>query len=255
MTAFTVIIPARISSSRLPEKALADIGGKPMVVRAAERAALSAATQVLVATDHQHIAQACAQHGFAAVMTDSRHNSGTNRLAEAVQLLGLTDDQIIVNVQGDEPLIPPELINRVAAKLAASAAPMATAAHPVHDFAEFANPNCVKVVTDRQHNALYFSRAPIAYPRDSMAAQTLPEPRPLRHIGIYAYRAGFLKTYAALAESPLEHIESLEQLRVLWHGHPIAVEILADAPPAGVDTAEDLARVRTLFAQTAHKLK
>lgn len=247
MTEFTVIIPARLSSSRLPEKALADIHGKPMVVRAAERAAQTAAAQVVVATDHERIAQACAQHGFAAVMTNSSHNSGTNRLAEAAAVLGLADDEIVVNVQGDEPLIPPELIARVAAKLAASAAPMATAAHPVHDFAEFANPNCVKVVLDKQQNALYFSRAPIAYPRDTMAEHILPEPLPLRHIGIYAYRVGFLKAYAAMSESPLEQIESLEQLRVLWHGYPIAVEVLEHAPPAGVDTLADLERVRATF--------
>lgn len=247
MTAFTVIIPARLSSSRLPEKALADIGGKPMVVRTAERAAQSAARAVIVATDHQRIFQACAEHGIQAVMTDEAHSSGTARLAQAAALIGLADDDIVVNVQGDEPLIPPELIARTAAKLAQSRAPMATAAHPVHDFAEFANPNCVKVVLDKQQNALYFSRAPIPYPRDSADARLLPDPPPLRHIGIYAYRAAFLKTYAALAEAPLERIESLEQLRVLWHGHPIAVELADGVPPAGVDTAADLQRVRALF--------
>lgn len=247
MTAFTIIIPARLSSSRLPEKALADIHGKPMVVRVAERAAQTAAAQIVVATDHERILQACTEHGFTAVMTDSSHSSGTNRLAEAAAILGLADDEIVVNVQGDEPMIPPELIARVAAKLAASTAPMATAAHPVHDFAEFSNPNCVKVVLDKQQNALYFSRAPIAYPRDSMADAVLPDPKPLRHIGIYAYRVGFLKAYAAMSESPLEQIESLEQLRVLWHGYPIAVEILENAPPAGVDTPEDLVRVRQTF--------
>lgn len=249
MTAFTVLIPARLSSSRLPEKALADIGGKPMVVRVAERAAQSSAQQIVVATDHAKIQAACTEQGIVAVLTSDTHQSGTTRLAEAAQLLNLPDDAIVVNVQGDEPLIPPELIERVAQKLANSHAPMATAAHPVHDFAEFMNPNCVKVVLDKQQQALYFSRAPIAYPRDLMLqnAQTLPNPSPLRHIGIYAYRVGFLKQYAQLAESPLEVCESLEQLRVLWHGFPIAVEVLDHAPPAGVDTSEDLARVRELW--------
>ncbi len=246
---FTVILPARLSSSRLPEKALADIGGKPMIVRAAEQATQSSASRVVVATDHERIQAACAAHHIAAIMTSTHHTSGTTRLAEAAQLLDLADDEIIVNVQGDEPLIPPELIARVANKLTESGAPMATAAHPVHDFAEFLNPNCVKVVLNQQGHALYFSRAPIAYPRDIMLANEtrLPELTPLRHIGIYAYRVEFLKQYAALAESPLETCESLEQLRVLWHGYPIAVEVLDTAPPAGVDTAEDLARVRAVF--------
>lgn len=164
-------------------------------------------------------------------------------------MLGLADDEIVVNVQGDEPLIPPMLIERVAQTLAQSDAPMATAAHPVHDFAEFMNPNCVKVVLDKQQNALYFSRAPIAYPRDNMlkSIDILPSPAPLRHIGIYAYRVGFLKQYVSLSESPLETCESLEQLRVLWHGYAIAVDVLDDAPPAGVDTPEDLVRVRELW--------
>ena len=249
MTHFTVIIPARLSSSRLPNKALADIHGKPMVVRAAEQAHKTAAQNVIVATDHDSIQAACTAHQIQAVLTSSHHQSGTTRLAEAAQLLNLADDAIVVNVQGDEPMIPPELIARVAEKLAASNAPMATAAHPVHDFAEFMNPNCVKVVLDKNQNALYFSRAPIAYPRDSMLKnkEKLPEHTPLRHIGIYAYRVGFLKQYAAMSESPLETIESLEQLRVLWHGYDIAVEVLDFSPPAGVDTAEDLERVRQMW--------
>lgn len=247
---FHVILPARLSSSRLPEKALADIGGKPMIVRAAEQALQTAAENVWVATDHERIAAACAAHGIQTVMTSDKHESGTTRLAEAAAVLGLADEAIVVNVQGDEPLIPPELIARVANKLADSQAVMATAAHPVHDFAEFINPNCVKVVLNQASNALYFSRAPIAYPRDTMLAneQVLPQQTPLRHIGIYAYRVGFLKQYALLAESPLENIEKLEQLRVLWHGYDIAVEVLDFAPPAGVDTAEDLERVRRLLA-------
>lgn len=247
---FTVMIPARLSSSRLPEKALADIHGKPMVVRVAEKALLAKATRVVVATDHERIVEACAVHQIDSVLTSQTHTSGTTRLAEAAQLLGLSDDEIVVNVQGDEPMIPVQLIERVAQTLANSRAPMATAAHPVHDFAEFMNPNCVKVVLNQAQEALYFSRAPIAYPRDSMLAKSeqLPQPLPLRHIGIYAYRVGFLKQYAAMTESPLETCESLEQLRVLWHGYPIAVSVLDDAPPAGVDTADDLARVRLQFA-------
>lgn len=246
MTSFSVIIPARLSSSRLPNKALADIHGEPMVVRAAKQALKSKAKNVWVATDHQDIANVCAQFNIPYIMTSCSHQSGTTRLAEATEKLGLEKNHIIVNVQGDEPMMPADLINRLAEKLASSNAPMATAAHPIHDFAEFTNPNCVKVVLDKYQNALYFSRASIAYPRDLMAsnAQTLPDILPLRHIGIYAYRAGFLQTYANMSESPLENIESLEQLRVLWHGEKIAVEILAKAPPGGVDTQADLDRVR-----------
>ncbi|MDK4697402.1 3-deoxy-manno-octulosonate cytidylyltransferase [Kingella negevensis] len=246
MNNFTVIIPSRLSSSRLPEKALADIHGKPMVVRAAERALQANAQNVVVATDHERIQAVCEAHNIRVVLTSLQHQSGTTRLAEAAEKLGLPDEAIVVNVQGDEPMMPPELIVRVAAKLSGSNAPMATAAHPVHHFAEFMNPNCVKVVLDKHQNALYFSRAPIAYPRDTMLKneEELPEPTPLRHIGIYAYRVGFLKQYAAMSESPLETIESLEQLRVLWHGYDIAVEVLDYAPPAGVDTQEDLDRVR-----------
>ncbi|XXQ69472.1 3-deoxy-manno-octulosonate cytidylyltransferase [Neisseriaceae bacterium B1] len=250
MMSFHVILPARLSSSRLPEKAIADIAGKPMIVRAAEQALQSGAQNVWVATDHERIAAECSAHGIQSVMTSHKHESGTTRLAEAAEILGLADDAIVVNVQGDEPLIPVALIERVANKLSGSQAVMATAAHPVHDFAEFMNPNCVKVVLNQAGNALYFSRAPIAYPRDTMLAnqETLPENTPLRHIGIYAYRVGFLKQYSQLAESPLENIEKLEQLRVLWHGFDIAVEVLDFAPPAGVDTPEDLERVRALFA-------
>lgn len=246
---FTVMIPARLSSSRLPEKALADIDGKPMVVRVAEKALQANAQRVVVATDHKRIIAACEAHQLDCILTSDQHTSGTTRLAEAASLLGLADDEIVVNVQGDEPMIPVELIERVANALANSDAPMATAAHKIHDFAEFMNPNCVKVVLNHQQEALYFSRAPIPYPRDAMLAgsQTLPEPSPLRHIGIYAYRVGFLKQYAAMTTSPLETCESLEQLRVLSQGFAIAVEALENAPPAGVDTAEDLARVRAQF--------
>ncbi|WP_107726705.1 3-deoxy-manno-octulosonate cytidylyltransferase [Neisseria weaveri] len=250
MTAFTVLIPARLSSSRLPQKALADIHGKPMVVRVAEQAAKSRAARVIVATDHLDIQTACQAHGVEVVMTSDQHESGTTRLAEAAAKLGLSDDTVIVNVQGDEPLIAPELINQTAAILLANQVEMATAAHPIREFEEFTNPNAVKVVLDKNGNALYFSRAPIAYPRDSMQAgsKVLPESAPpLRHIGIYAYRVGFLHRYAEMEASPLEQIESLEQLRVLWHGFPIAVEITGNAPAAGVDTQEDLDRVRRLF--------
>ena len=249
MTEFVVLIPARLSSSRLPNKALADIHGKPMVVCVAEQAAKSRATRVVVATDHADIEAACRAHGVDVVMTSDQHESGSTRLAEAAAVLKLQQHQIVVNVQGDEPLIEPELINRTAEVLVEHNVQMATAAHELHDFDEFLNPNVVKVVLDKNGNALYFSRAPIAYPRDSMlkGERTLPAATPLRHIGIYAYRAGFLQRYAEMSESPLETTESLEQLRVLWHGFPIAVEITDKAPAAGVDTQEDLDRVRAVF--------
>ena len=249
-TPFTVIIPARLASSRLPEKALADIAGKPMVVRVAERAKLSEAQRIVVATDHTAIAAACSEYGIEAVLTGKQHASGTARLAEAALLLGMADEDIAVNVQGDEPLIDPALINRTAELLGSSSAQMATAAHPIADAAEFLNPNCVKVVLDQRRNALYFSRAPIAWPRDAFAETqaVLPEGFvPLRHIGLYAYRVGFLHQYVGLPPSPLESIESLEQLRVLWHGGKIAVTVCDNAPAAGVDTAEDLQRVRDWF--------
>lgn len=249
-TPFVVIIPARLSSSRLPRKALADIGGKPMIVRVAEQAARSGAQRVVAAVDHEEIAQACRVHGIEVVMTADTHESGSTRLAEAARLLNLPPETVVVNVQGDEPLIDPALIDRTAAVLVANGAPMATAAHEIHDFDDFFNPNVVKVILNAQGNAIYFSRAPIPYPRDMMRDQRneLPDsPQPLRHIGIYAYRAGFLQQFEAMAASPLESVESLEQLRVLWHGHPIAVEITETAPAAGVDTQEDLDRVRALF--------
>ena len=248
-TPFTVIIPARLASSRLPEKALADIAGKPMVVRVAERAKLSEAQRIVVATDHTAIAAACSEYGIEAVLTGKQHASGTARLAEAALLLGMADEDIAVNVQGDEPLIDPALINRTAELLGSSSAQMAT---PIADAAESLNPNCVKVVLDQRRNALYFSRAPIAWPRDAFAETqaVLPEGfAPLRHIGLYAYRVGFLHQYVGLPPSPLESIESLEQLRVLWHGGKIAVTVCDNAPAAGVDTAEDLQRVRDWFAR------
>jgi len=249
---FTVLIPARLASTRLPDKPLADIGGLPMVVRVAQRAAQSGASRVVVAADDERIVQACAAHGVDVLLTRADHATGSDRLAEACTLLALPDDAIVVNVQGDEPLIDPALIDAVAALLGAHPAlPMSTAAHPIDSLNDFLNPNVVKVVLDAQSLALYFSRAPIAWWRDGSNAATgphaLPDPAPLRHIGLYGYRAGFVRRFPQLPVSPLETTESLEQLRALWHGHRIAVHVSASAPGAGVDTPEDLARVRALF--------
>jgi 3-deoxy-manno-octulosonate cytidylyltransferase (CMP-KDO synthetase) len=255
--AFLVLIPARNASTRLPGKPLLDLGGKPMVVRVAERARAAGATAVYVATDHEDILAAAERHGVAALMTRADHASGTDRLAEAAAQLGCGDEQVIVNVQGDEPLIDPRLVRRVADDLEADpAAAVATAAHPMDSPADFFNPNVVKVVCDRAGRALYFSRAPIPYARDAFAAlkgkpvgsAPLPQGLPaLRHIGLYAYRAAFLRSYAALEPSPIESFEALEQLRVLWHGLPVRVTVAENAPEAGVDTPEDLARVRLRF--------
>ena len=248
---FTVLIPARLASTRLPDKPLADIAGVPMVVRVAQRAAQSAASQVVVATDNDRIQQACELHGVRCVMTRADHPTGSDRLAEACTILGLDGQDAVVNVQGDEPLIDPELINACAAQLDQRPdCVVSTAAHPIEEDAHFTNPNVVKVVLDAQGRALYFSRAPIPWWRD---APTVGQPakdagHPLRHIGIYGYRAGFLRRFPQLAVSPLETVESLEQLRVLWHGERIAVHVTQQAPGAGVDTPEDLARVRALFA-------
>ena len=247
---FTVLIPARLASTRLPDKPLADIAGLPMVVRVAQRAALSGAAQVVVAADDARIVQACKQHGVRALLTRTDHVSGSDRLAEACALLGLDGDATVVNVQGDEPLIDPQLVAQCAALLAArSDCVMSTAAHALSTIDELHNPNIVKVVLDAQSRALYFSRAPIPWWRDGHARgeANLSEPRPLRHIGIYAYRAGFLRSFPTLAHSPLEHIEALEQLRVMWHGHHIAVHITDADPGPGVDTPDDLERVRALF--------
>jgi 3-deoxy-manno-octulosonate cytidylyltransferase (CMP-KDO synthetase) len=250
---FVVLIPARLASTRLPDKPLADIAGLPMVVRVAQRAAQSAAAQVVVAADDVRIVAACEAHGVRALLTRKDHASGSDRLAEACALLGLADDAIVVNVQGDEPLIDPALINAVAATLAARPdAPMSTAAHAIESPADFTNPNVVKTVLDARGNALYFSRAPIPWWRDGFAQgslASLPEaPAPLRHIGIYGYRAGFVRQFPLLAPAPVEATEALEQLRVLWHGHRIAVHVSPHAPGPGVDTPEDLARVRALLA-------
>lgn len=248
--AFTVIVPARLASTRLPHKPLADIHGLPMVVRVAQRAALSNATQVVVAADSIEIVQACQAHGVRAMLTQVDHPSGSDRLAEASALLGLSPNDVVVNVQGDEPLINPELINQVAELLVQRpTASMSTAAHEIHELAEFINPNVVKVVIDQAQLALYFSRAPIPWWRDGFAKgiQSLPQPAPLRHIGIYAYRVGFLQSFPTLQAAPIETGEALEQLRALWHGHKIAVHITPDVPGPGVDTPEDLERVRALY--------
>ena len=248
--AYTVIVPARLASTRLPNKPLADIHGLPMVVRVAQRAALSNASQVVVAADSIEIVQACQAHGVRAMLTQVDHPSGSDRLAEASALLGLKPHDVVVNVQGDEPLINPELINQVAELLVLRpAASMSTAAHEIHELAEFINPNVVKVVIDQTQLALYFSRAPIPWWRDGFAKgiQTLPQPAPLRHIGIYAYRVGFLQSFPTLQAAPIETGEALEQLRALWHGHKIAVHITPDVPGPGVDTPEDLERVRALY--------
>lgn len=248
---FSVVIPARMASTRLPGKPLVDIGGVPMVVRVAQQAQKSTADRVLVATDHSEVCEVCAAHGVEALMTRADHASGSDRLAEVVAALALSDDAVIVNVQGDEPLIEPALIDRLAGLLCDDALPMATLAHPLLAAADMFNPNVVKVVLDRQGRALYFSRAPIPYARDAFAVdiRALPAGVPVyRHIGMYAYRAGFLKTYTSLAPSPLETCEALEQLRALWYGYPIAVAVVEQAPASGVDTPEDLERVRSLFA-------
>ena len=243
--AFKVVIPARYASARLPGKSLLDIGGKPMVVRVAEQAAKSGASEIVIATDFEKILSACEAHHFTAVMTRLDHASGTDRIAEVAQKLGWGDEEIVVNVQGDEPLIAPELINAVAQHLAQSKdAVMATACHAIHDEASMINPNIVKVVMDANGNALYFSRAPIPYPRDEAHKQAI---QAHRHIGIYAYKVGFLKKYATLVPSDLEKVESLEQLRVLHHGYKIGVEITQNAPASGVDTQEDLDYVRSVW--------
>jgi len=248
---FTVLIPARLASTRLPDKPLADIAGLPMVVRVAQRALQSAAGRVVVAADAAAIVDACQRHGIDALITRADHPSGSDRLAEACQLLGLDGDDLIVNLQGDEPLIEPAMLDACAALLQQRPdCVMSTVAHAIDDVAEFINPNVVKVVLDAQSRALYFSRAPIAWWRDGFAAgiHALPALAPLRHVGLYAYRAGFLRRFPALAQAPLEQIEALEQLRVLWHGERIAVHVAAERPGPGVDTPEDLARVRALLA-------
>jgi 3-deoxy-manno-octulosonate cytidylyltransferase (CMP-KDO synthetase) len=239
---FHAIIPARFASTRFPGKPLADIAGKPMIVRVCERAARSGAAAVHVATDDERIARAVLAAGHEVLMTRADHASGTDRLAEAAAQLKLKDDDIVVNVQGDEPLIAPSLIREVGDLLDKKpAASVSTACHAIHDAEALANPNVVKVVLDAQGYALYFSRSQIPYPREKGGTW-------YRHAGIYGYRAGFLKQYSSLAPSPLEKVEALEQLRVLWHGHRIAVAVSEEAIPPGVDTPQDLEAVRKMLS-------
>lgn len=254
MPQFRVVIPARFASTRLPGKPLLDIAGKPMVVHVAQRAQQSGAASVVVATDHEDIAAAVRAHGFQAMMTRIDHASGTDRVAEVAAAHGWSDAEIIVNVQGDEPLIEAELIREVARNLSAHPdAAIATACHAIRDRADMFNPNVVKVVTDRHGHALYFSRAPIPWARDAFVKEgaDLPQGLPVyRHIGIYAYRAAFLKEYAMLQPAAIEQFEALEQLRVLWHGYKISVAVTEHAPAAGVDTQQDLDAVRAHFASS-----
>ena len=251
---FTILIPARLASTRLPNKPLADIGGLPMIVRVAQR---MLAPRVVVAGDSPEIIAACQAHGVEAVLTRTDHASGSDRLAEACDILGLADDAIVVNVQGDEPLMDPVLPHAVAQLLSdAPDASMSTAAHAIDLLADYNNPNVVKVVLDARGMALYFSRAPIPVARDCPgqawwqegAHRAMQAAAPLRHIGIYGYRAGFLRLFPKLSPAPVEIAEALEQLRAMWHGHRIAVHVTAHAPGPGVDTPDDLERVRRLFA-------
>ncbi len=252
---FYVVIPARYASTRLPGKPLLEIAGKPMVVRVAEQAQQSGAQQIWIATDHGEIAGTVYAYGFKCCMTKVSHTSGTDRLAEVAQHLNWPGDAIVVNLQGDEPLMPPALIQAVARHLHEHPeCAIATACHPLHEPASFSNPNIVKTVLDMNGNALYFSRAPIPWPRDtdlSSPALTLPPDLPvLRHIGIYAYRVSFLQAFTRLAPAAIEQYESLEQLRALYHGYKIGVVVVDQAPPRGVDTEEDLQAVRQFFAST-----
>jgi 3-deoxy-manno-octulosonate cytidylyltransferase (CMP-KDO synthetase) len=250
---FDVIIPARYASTRLPGKPLADIAGKPMVVRVAELAQRAGAARVVVATDDERIRAAVEAHGIAACITRADHPTGTDRLSEAARLLDLADDAIVVNLQGDEPLLAPALIRSVSELLVAHPdAAIATACHEITDPAEAFNPNVVKVVLDANGYALYFSRATIPWARDAFAAgrDAIPEGLPLyRHYGLYAYRVRFLRAFPALPPAPIERFEALEQLRALWHGHRIVVEVTEGTPAPGVDTEDDLVRVRALFAR------
>ncbi len=246
---FTVVIPARYQSTRLPGKPLADIAGKPMIQWVYDQALQAGADNVIIATDDQRVEQAAQAFGATVCMTSPNHESGTERLAEVVKVMGIPEDHIIVNVQGDEPLIPPAIISQVADNLANSQAPMATLAVEISDEAEVFNPNAVKVLTDKDGYAMYFSRATIPWDRDNFANdKSIVQPL-LRHIGIYAYRAGFINTYINWAPSALEKIECLEQLRVLWYGEKIHVAVAKEAPAAGVDTPEDLEAVRQILSR------
>ncbi|MEO0047217.1 MAG: hypothetical protein RLZZ410_176 [Pseudomonadota bacterium] len=243
---FIAVIPARLASTRLPNKPLADIAGKPMVVRVAERALASGASKVVVAVDDQSIFDACQAHGLNVMLTSNQHPTGTDRLSEVASRLNLNANDIIVNVQGDEPLIPAELITQVAQTLADHPeADIATAALVIDDLSEVNNPNVVKVAMSQSGQALYFSRAPIPYSRDPQKYQA----QCFRHIGMYAYKASFLKEFSKLTPAPIEEAESLEQLRAMWYGYKIQVLLTDAAPPPGVDTAEDLDRVRQIFKE------
>ena len=238
-----------MASTRLANKPLADIAGLPMVVRVAQRAQMSQAKTVVVAADDERIVEACQSHQIPALLTRSDHISGSDRLAQACEILGLADSELVVNVQGDEPLIEPQVINAVAQLLASREdCCMSTVAHAITDPHELTNPNVVKVVLDRFNTALYFSRSTIPFWRDGAQAVAAPPLETLRHVGIYGYRASFLRAFPSLTHSPLEAMESLEQLRVLWHGHKIAVHVSPETPGPGVDTPEDLERVRRYFA-------
>ena len=245
---FLVVIPARLGSTRLPRKPLADIDGKPMVVWVAERAKQSLAQSVVVATDSSEIQAVCDAHRIECLLTSPDHPTGTDRIAEVAQLLKLPANTLVVNVQGDEPLIPPELINQVAKTLAANTAcAISTVAVPIIESAEINNPNVVKVVLNKAGEALYFSRASIPFVREPEA---ISQTTHLRHLGIYAYRADFLAAYTRLEPAPPEQAEALEQLRALWNGYRIAVHTAQNAPPAGIDTAEDLERIRQILSNS-----
>ncbi|MFO1283963.1 MAG: 3-deoxy-manno-octulosonate cytidylyltransferase [Burkholderiales bacterium] len=252
---FSVLIPARYASTRLPGKPLADLGGRPMVVRVAERARASGAARVVVATDDARVHDSVRAHGFESLMTRADHPTGTDRLAEAAAALGLAPESIVVNVQGDEPLLEPALVRRMAELLAAHPdAAIATACHPIVDVDEAFNPNVVKVVLDRRGYAMYFSRATIPWARDAFAAgrDVLPSGLSIqRHYGLYAYRVSFLARYPTLEPAPVERFEALEQLRALWHGYRIVVDVTIGTPAPGVDTPEDLDRVRAIVARGA----
>ncbi len=247
---FKAVVPARYASTRLPAKPLLDLGGKPMVARVAECAVRSGAEEVWVATDHADVVSAAEKHGLSVLLTRADHPTGTDRLSEVVEKRGWSDDTIVVNVQGDEPLIDPELIAQTARQLAESGADIATVAHPIDNPADFFAPNVVKVVCKANGDAMYFSRAPIPFARDHFARQkdSIPAGLPAyRHIGLYAYRAGFLRAYARLEPSPVESFEALEQLRALWHGYRISVVVSDHLPMPGVDTPEDAARMQEWF--------
>lgn len=253
MTSFVVVVPARYASVRFPGKPLAEINGKPMVAHVVERARESGASEVLVATDDARIANAATAHDCAVAMTRDDHATGTDRIAEVVAQRGWDEETIVVNAQGDEPLLPPSLIRTVAHALEEhDDASIATACHPIREIDEFLDPNAVKVVFDEAGYALYFSRAPVPWPRDAFAdaRSSLPDRLPaFRHIGIYAYRCKFLREYAALKPVPIERFESLEQLRAMAHGYRIAVTVSDKAPPPGIDTPDDLDRLRDLMTR------